>query len=160
MRCEIIDMRHETIDSKQQIVGDCIEILLTNSPLNVTDAETFVKSENCGGVVTFTGMVRNATKGKRVLHLAFEAYEPMAIKEMQKIAKQALAQFSIERIAIHHGLGIMPVGGIPVIISVASPHRDAAFEACEFAINSLKETVPIWKKEFFEDGEVWVSATP
>lgn len=146
--------------AREQAFGDCIEILLTHNPLNIADAEDFVKSESCGGVVTFTGMVRNATKGKQVLRLAFEAYEPMAVKEMRKIAEQALAQFSIERIAIHHGLGVLPIGGIPVIISVASAHRGAAFDACEFAIDALKETVPIWKKEFFEDGEIWVSATP
>lgn len=139
---------------------ETIDILLTHKPLDIIATEYFVKSDSCGGVVTFTGMVRNATKGKNVHRLEFEAYEPMAIKEMRKIAEKALAQFPVERIAIHHGLGSMPVGAIPVIISVASPHRGAAFNACEFAIDALKETVPIWKKEFFEDGEIWVSATP
>lgn len=84
----------------------------------------------------------------------------MAIKEMKMIADKALKDFDILKIAIHHAEGELKIGDIPVIIAVSSPHRKAAFAACEFAIDTLKETVPIWKKEHFEDGQVWVNSTP
>ena len=84
----------------------------------------------------------------------------MAKKEMQKIAEQAMQKFDAIKISIHHRVGVLQIGEIPVIIAVSTPHRKAAFEACEFCIDTLKETVPIWKKEFFEDGEVWVAAHP
>ena len=115
---------------------------------------------DCGGIDVFIGTVRNATKGKRVLRLEFEAYQKMAVSEMQKLADRALHQCPIQRIAIHHRTGVLEVGEVPVVIAVAAAHRDAAFEACRFLIDTLKQTVPIWKKEIFEDGEVWVSATP
>lgn len=108
----------------------------------------------------FIGTVRNATKGRRVLRLEFEAYEKMAISELQKLADQALRQWPVQRIVIHHRTGVLQVGEIPVIIAVAATHREAAFDACRYLIDTLKQTVPIWKKEVFEDGEVWVSATP
>jgi molybdopterin synthase catalytic subunit len=142
------------------MVNNNIQIKLTNSVLSLNDCTEFVASETAGGLVHFVGTVRNETKGKAVFKLDFEAYEPMAISEMRKIAEQAIVKFSIQKIAIHHRLGTLEIGEIPVIISVASPHRTAAFEACQYAIDTLKETVPIWKKEYFEDGEVWVSATP
>ena len=84
----------------------------------------------------------------------------MAIREMQKIADRALGKFNIKKIAIHHSEGMLQIGAIPVIITASAKHRKAAFEACEFAIDTLKETVPIWKKEYFSDGEVWVNAHP
>lgn len=108
----------------------------------------------------FIGTVRNHTKGKRVLRLEFEAYEPMAISEMQKIARRAMENYDVQRMVIHHRVGSLAIGEIPVIIAVGAAHREAAFQACKFAIDTLKETVPIWKKEIFEDGEVWVAAHP
>jgi len=84
----------------------------------------------------------------------------MAVKEMEKIALRAIEEFGIHKIAIHHAIGDLGIGKVPVIIAVSAPHRAAAFKACQFAIDTLKETVPIWKKEFFEDGEVWVNAHP
>ncbi len=120
----------------------------------------FVKTPESGGIVLFTGTVRGFTKGKRVVRLDFEAYEPMAIAEMRKIAEEAMEKFGLHRIAIHHRTGVLEIGEIPVLIGVSSAHRKAAFEACEFTIDQLKLSVPIWKKEIFEDGEVWVSATP
>jgi molybdopterin synthase catalytic subunit len=137
-----------------------IEIILTAAPLSEQACSDFVKSDAAGGIVVFVGTVRNQTKGKTVLRLDFEAYEPMAIAEMQKIANQAIARFGVLKASIHHRIGTLAVGEIPVLIAVAAPHRKAAFEACEYMIDTLKETVPIWKKEYFEDGEVWVSATP
>jgi len=137
-----------------------ISILITSNKLKLEDCVDFVQDEACGGIATFVGTVRNSTQKKTVSRLDFSAYEPMAEKEMKKIAEQAIEKFKISKIAIHHALGNLQIGDIPVIISVSSPHRDAAFEACKYAIDTLKETVPIWKKEHFEDGEVWVNAHP
>ncbi|MFC2128103.1 molybdenum cofactor biosynthesis protein MoaE [Bacteroidota bacterium] len=108
----------------------------------------------------FIGTVRNHTKGKSVKQLDFSAYGPMAVKEMQLIAERVLEKFEVHKIAIHHAEGVLKIGDIPVIIAVSAAHRNAAFDACQFAIDTLKETVPIWKKEHFEDGEVWVNAHP
>lgn len=137
-----------------------IDILLTSSPIDTTTCRAFIADPYCGGEVIFVGTVRNHTKGKSVLRLEFEAYEPMAISEMTKIAEQIASRDDIHKVAIHHRTGVLEIGEIPVIIGVSAAHRKAAFEACQFAIDTLKETVPIWKKEIFEDGEVWVSAHP
>ncbi len=135
-------------------------ILISAGPLNIQTCIDWVTAPDCGGIDVFIGTVRNATKGKRVLRLEFEAYEKMAISEMQKLADRALQQWPVQKVAIHHRTGVLEVGEVPVVIAVAAAHRDAAFEACRFLIDTLKQTVPIWKKEIFEDGEVWVSATP
>ncbi|MDD3722487.1 MAG: molybdenum cofactor biosynthesis protein MoaE [Lutibacter sp.] len=135
-------------------------IKITSEKLNLQDSYNFVQDASCGGIALFVGTVRNSTKNKKVILLDFSGYEPMALKEMQKIADLALTKFQIHKIAIHHAVGELQIGDIPVIIAVSSAHRKAAFEACEFAIDTLKETVPIWKKEHFEDGEVWVNSHP
>jgi len=137
-----------------------ISIKLTSDKLDLTHCNNFVLDDACGGIALFVGTVRNLTKNKTVKRLDFSAYEPMAVKEMFKIAERAIEIFSIHKIAIHHAIGNLQIGDIPVIISVSSAHRAAAFDACQFAINTLKETVPIWKKEHFEDGEVWVNSHP
>ena len=137
-----------------------INIKISDKPLNPGDANDFVTNEECGGIVTFIGTARKFTKGKEVLRLEFEAYEPMAIKEMTKISEQIMERFPVKKIAIHHRVGVVGLKEIAVVIAVACPHRKAAFEACEFAIDTLKQTVPIWKKEIFEDGEIWVAAHP
>ncbi len=135
-------------------------IKITSEKLNLQECYSFVEDDSCGGISAFVGTVRNDTQGKEVIQLDFSAYKPMAIKEMQKIADVALEKFDIKKIAIHHAEGMLQVGDVPVIITTSSKHRKAAFEACEFAIDTLKETVPIWKKEYFSDGEVWVNAHP
>ena len=135
-------------------------IKISNKILSLDECHQFVSNDSCGGISTFVGTVRNTTQNKEVTHLDFSTYKPMAIKEMHKIAKLAIEKFDIKKIAIHHAEGILKIGDIPVIISVSAPHRKAAFEACEFAIDTLKKTVPIWKKEFFKDGEIWVNAHP
>ena len=137
-----------------------IDIQLKTTPLITQQCIDFVASDSAGGPAVFIGTVRNQTKGKAVLKLEFEAYEPMAVSEMRKIAELAKNRWAAEKIAIHHRIGTLEIGDIAVVIAVATPHRKAAFEACEFAIDTLKETVPIWKKEVFEDGEVWVAAHP
>jgi len=137
-----------------------ISIKITSDKLNLQTCNDFVHDDACGGIALFVGTVRNSTKNKAVKRLGFSAYEPMAIKEMYKIAEQALEKFAIHKIAIHHAVGNLKIGEIPVIITTSSPHRGAAFDACQYAIDTLKETVPIWKKEYFEDGEVWVNSHP
>ena len=135
-------------------------IKITSDKLNLQECYRFVEDDSCGGISTFIGTVRNDTQGKEVTQLDFSAYKPMAIKEMQKIAELTLEKFDIYKIAVHHAEGVLKIGDIPVIIAVSSKHRKAAFAACEFAIDTLKETVPIWKKEYFSDGVVWVNAHP
>ncbi len=137
-----------------------IDIKVLNAPLSVKDSTTWVADDAAGGTTVFIGTVRNQTKGKKVKRLEFEAYVPMAEKEMQKIAKEVEEKWDALHVVIHHRVGVLEVGEVPVIIAVSTPHRKAAFEACEYAIDTLKETVPIWKKEIFEDGEVWVAAHP
>jgi molybdopterin synthase catalytic subunit len=137
-----------------------IDINITAEPLDITSCIQAVMSSSCGGIDVFIGTVRSSTKGKAVLRLEFESYEAMALKEMQKIALHIQQHSPVENILIHHRTGILQVGEIPVIIAIAAAHRDAAFEACRYAIDTLKQTVPIWKKEVFEDGEVWIAAHP
>ena len=135
-------------------------IKITADKLNIQQCYDFVQDASCGGIAIFVGTVRNKTQNKSVIMLDFSTYKAMAVKEIKKIAEKALADFDILKIAIHHAEGKLIIGDIPVIIAVSSPHRDAAFSACQFAIDTLKNTVPIWKKEHFEDGEVWVNSTP
>lgn len=129
---------------------------LTTEPLNVGEIARRVVPENCGAIVTLDGFVRQWTKGKETRYLEYESYQPMALKEMEKLVKSAKEQFEIENIGIVHRLGRMEIGETSVVISVASPHRRAAFEACEWLIKELKRTVPIWKKEYYVGGEVWI----
>ena len=136
------------------------DIYITSDLLDSEACTKAVSFPEAGGVVVFIGNVRNATKGKVVKHLIFEAYEKMALKEMQKIVDSAMERWSLKKMVIHHRTGLVQIGEAAVVIVCSSAHRKAAFEACEFAIDTLKETVPIWKKEVFEDGEVWVSAHP
>lgn len=136
------------------------EINISNESLNIQSCIDWVMSPQSGGIDVFIGTVRDTTKGKKVIRLDFEAYEPMALKEMEKIAAQAFEKWPVQKLLIHHRVGALEIGEIPVIIAVSCAHRDAAFEACRFVIDTLKQTVPIWKKEIFEDGEVWVAAHP
>ena len=135
-------------------------IKISSEKLSLEECYEFVTDDSCGGIVAFVGTVRDSTQNKEVTQLDFSTYKPMALKEMQHIAEIAIKKFEIKKMAIHHAEGMLQIGDIPVIITVGSPHRKAAFEACEFAIDALKETVPIWKKEYFSDGEVWVNAHP
>lgn len=135
-------------------------IKLTSEVLDPQKIIGLVKSPDSGAINVFIGTVRNATKGKPVTRLDFEAYEPMAVKEIQKIINLAKDKWPINAMAVYHRVGVLDIGDIPVVIAVSTPHRQAGFEACQFTIDTLKHTVPIWKKEIFEDGEVWVSAHP
>ncbi|MBT8221513.1 MAG: molybdenum cofactor biosynthesis protein MoaE [Bacteroidia bacterium] len=137
-----------------------IDIQILDTSLSVERCREFITRSDCGAEAIFVGTVRDHTKDRRVTKLEFEAYTTMAILEMEKIALRLLDHHNIHKIAIHHRIGILRISEIPVIIAVSAPHRKAAFAACEEAIDTLKETVPIWKKEFFEDGSTWVAAHP
>lgn len=136
------------------------DIFITSEKLDGQACTQAVTFDGAGGIVVFTGTVRNATKGKPVQYLDFEAYEKMALKEMDKIARQATERWGLYKMVIHHRTGRVEIGEEAVVIACSSAHRKEAFAACEYAIDTLKQTVPIWKKEVFEDGEVWVSAHP
>ena len=137
-----------------------IDLKISSEPINIQSCVDWVMAPESGGIDVFIGTVRNATKGKKVIHLEFEAYENMALKEMRKIAEDILRKWPVHKILIHHRTGLLNIGEIPVVIAVSAAHRAAAFDACRYAIDTLKQTVPIWKKEVFEDGEVWVAAHP
>ncbi|HEX4156474.1 MAG TPA: molybdenum cofactor biosynthesis protein MoaE [Acidobacteriaceae bacterium] len=127
------------------------------------DAERVVnelKSGAVGAVCVFDGIVRDNSRGRETLHLDYEAYEEMALKQMQWLREQAITQFGVREVSIVHRLGRLHVGGTSVLIVVASAHRAAAFEACRWVIDTLKKTVPIWKREQFADGAVWADGEP
>lgn len=113
-----------------------------------------------GAVLVFEGVVRNHTRGRRTLYLDYEAYEDMALQQMESLASQALEQFQIRDVAVVHRLGRIEIGETSVLIAALSAHRSAAFEACRWLIDTLKRTVPIWKKEHFDDGAIWSDGEP
>ena len=119
-----------------------------------------IRQPDDGAVVVFDGIVRNHTRGRRTLYLEYTAYETMTLKQMEELALQALEKFSVRDVWLVHRLGRLEIGETSVLIAVASAHRAAAFEACRWVIDTLKKTVPIWKKEFFEDGAVWADGEP
>ncbi|NCD69695.1 molybdenum cofactor biosynthesis protein MoaE [Mucilaginibacter agri] len=128
--------------------------------IDLNEAPAYLVSEETGAINLFVGTVRNHSKGKTVLHLDFEAYEPMAVKEMEKLGLQAKVKWPLYEVAIIHAVGHKLPGEPVVVIGVSSAHREASFEACRWLIDELKKTVPIWKKEFYEDNSVWVNAHP
>ncbi|GGK68580.1 molybdopterin synthase catalytic subunit [Rufibacter glacialis] len=128
--------------------------------IDLQEAYQFLLSPKAGGIDLFVGTVRDHAQGKEVVKLVFEAYAPMALKEMEKLAAAAQQQWPIEKLVMLHAVGEKLVGEPVVLIGVASAHRDAAFTACRFLIDELKKTVPIWKKEFYQDNSVWVNAHP
>jgi molybdopterin synthase catalytic subunit len=132
-------------------------IRITNQPLSVQDAVEFVRDEAAGAVNVFIGTTRRFTAHRETVSLSYEAYDEMALNEMHRLAAECTAGWPIVRIALHHRTGTVAVGEASVVIAVSSAHRDAAFEACRFLIERLKNDVPIWKRELFSDGtEEWV----
>jgi molybdopterin converting factor subunit 1 len=119
-----------------------------------------LKRDDDGAAVVFEGVVRNQTRGRKTLYLDYEAYEEMALQQMEALAEQSLTQFQIRDVAVVHRLGRLEIGETSVLVVVASAHRAAAFDACRWLIDTLKRTVPIWKKEYFEDGAVWADGEP
>ena len=135
-------------------------ISITSDPIDYNSAFTYLQTAEAGALDFFFGVVRNTTNAKAVEHLEYEAYDAMAISEMQKIATEATRRWAVLRYVIIHRKGELRIGEVAVLIGVATPHRADAFEACRYIIDTIKQTVPIWKKEFFSDGDVWVNATP
>lgn len=135
-------------------------IALTSDPIDVAAALTYLQSEQAGAIDFFLGVVRDNTQERPVDRLEYEAYDRMALSEMQKIADDAQQQWPILRYTVIHRKGTLQIGEIAVLIGVATAHRAAAFEACRYIIDTIKQTVPIWKKEVFTDGESWVNAHP
>jgi molybdopterin synthase catalytic subunit len=129
---------------------------LTTAPIDVGSVARRIVLPECGATVSLDGYAREWTRGRRTLYLVYEAYPPMAISEMQRLGRQAHERFEIAHLGIVHRTGRLEIGETSVVIAVSAPHRGAAFAACEWTIRELKRTVPIWKKEVFEDGEIWV----
>ncbi len=136
-------------------------LAIGSAPLDVLPlvAATTDGAERCGAdgaVATFLGLVRNHNAGRRVEHLEYEAYEPLAVKAFERIAAEIAARWPGVRLALHHRIGRLEVGEASVAIAAASPHRGDAFAACRYAIERVKQIAPIWKREVFEGGEVWI----
>src|SRR5437763_12810633 len=135
-------------------------ILLVREPIDAASLIAHVRTPGDGAIVTFDGCVRNQSHGRRTLYLEYEAYETMALAKIRDIAAEVHATFQIDRIAIAHRVGRLEIGETSVFIAVSAPHRAAAFEACRFALDTVERSVPIWKKEYFEDGAVWADGEP
>jgi molybdopterin synthase catalytic subunit len=133
-------------------------IEITHEPLNPEAITAKVLNAANGAVVTFLGTTRGRTANRNVLHLEYEAYTPMAEKKLDEVAEEMRSKFSVEDVFIAHRLGRLEIEEISLVVAVASPHRKDAFAACEYAVDRIKQTVPIWKKEFFDGGEVWVES--
>jgi MoaE-MoaD fusion protein len=128
---------------------------IVRNKIDTQDVLASIKRSEDGAAVVFEGVVRNQTRGRRTLYLDYEAYEEMALKQMESLTEQVLKQFQVREVALVHRLGRLEIGETSVLVAVASAHRAAAFDACRWLIDTLKRTVPIWKKEYFEDGAVW-----
>ncbi len=133
--------------------GSCT---LSEHPLDEAAVTARVTGPDCGGVVTFVGAVRDHSRGHEIRHLEYEAYPEMAVQEMDRIVDEAAERWPGSRVAIAHRVGHLEIGDIAVVVAAAAPHRGEAFSACRFAIDTLKERVPIWKKEVATDGAYWV----
>ncbi len=134
--------------------------LLTNDPIDTPGVVAVMKKGSDGAVVMFEGIVRNQTRGRQTLYLDYEAYEEMALKQISGLVQQALNDYAVRGVALIHRLGRMEIGETSVLIVVASAHRGPAYEASRWLIDTLKKTVPIWKKEYFVDGAVWADGEP
>jgi molybdopterin synthase catalytic subunit len=130
-------------------------IRLVRNAISTQELISQVRVAADGAIVVFDGFVRDHSKNRRTLYLEYEAYESMALAKIQEIAAHMHEHFAIDRLAIVHRLGRLEIGETSILIAVSATHRPAAFEACRYAIDTLKRTVPIWKKEYFEDGSVW-----
>lgn len=129
---------------------------LSEKSLDIGEVVTFVGDPAAGAIVTFVGTTRNNNEGRRIYSLEYEAYFGMAENEMRTIGEEASRNWNVERIAVVHRIGRVPIGEASVVIAVSAPHRDDAFQACRYLIDELKKRVPIWKKEIYEGGEVWI----
>ena len=132
-------------------------IELTEKPLDSEKITDKVRRDTNGAVVTFLGTTRDNFEGKTVVTLEYEAFDEMAVKKLEEVRQELMAEFGLEQIAISHRVGIVGIGEISLVIAVGSPHRKEAFNACHKAVDRIKEVVPIWKKEVYKDGSRWVA---
>jgi MoaE-MoaD fusion protein len=144
--------------SQEGAPAGCVSIV--RDAINTETVLRALKSGSDGAAVVFEGVVRNHTRGRKTLYLDYEAYEEMALRQMQGLGEQATKKFEIRDVALVHRLGRLQIGETSVLIVIVSAHRAAAFDACRWLIDTLKRTVPIWKKEYFEDGAVWADGEP
>lgn len=135
-------------------------VSLVREPIDAAAIERAIKTGSDGAVCVFDGIVRDNTRGRQTLHLDYEAYEEMALKQMHLLRSEAIEHYGVREVAIVHRLGRLTIGETSIFIAVSSAHRGAAFEACRWVIDTLKKTVPIWKKEQFVDGAVWADGEP
>ena len=134
--------------------------IVTERPLSLQAVVDAVSTPGHGGIATFSGAVRNLTSGKAVLELEYEAYAPMAVRQLALIAKEVQSRWPGVKTAIEHRIGTLRPGDVAVVIATSAPHRAEAFAACQYVIERLKQSVPIWKKEKFADGTHWVGLGP
>jgi molybdopterin converting factor subunit 1 len=143
------------VSGGQQTGGSADIFQLVREPIRAREVAESLKTPEDGALVIFDGFVRNNFKGQRTIYLEYEAYEAMALAKIREIGAQIREKFSVHRVVIAHRLGRLEIGETSVLIAVSSPHRGGAFDACRYAIDTLKRTVPIWKKEYFAGGAVW-----
>ncbi len=130
--------------------------IVTADPIDEKAVTARVAAPTAGAIATFQGVVRDNSLGRKVLYLFYEAYPPMAVMEMEAIEREVRERWEVEKVAITHRTGRLEIGEASVVIAISSPHRKDALEACQYTIDRLKQTVPVWKKEYWEGGEVWI----
>ena len=135
-------------------------ITITDQPIDVDAAIAAAQSERAGAVNVFIGTVRNHAARRTVVRLEYEAYDKMALKKMEEVAAEARRRWPVEKVALVHRKGVLQIGEVAVVIAVSTPHRRESFEACQYIIDTIKQVVPIWKKEVYENGETWIAAHP
>jgi molybdopterin synthase catalytic subunit len=133
-----------------------VSFKVVDRPIDVAALNAEVLSDYDGAICTFQGVARRFSRGREVVHLEYEAYPEMAERKLAEIGEELRVKFGVERVAIHHRTGVLNIGEASVVIAVASPHRKESFLACQYAIDRLKQVVPIWKKEVWSDGEQWI----
>lgn len=134
--------------------------LVTSDPLDAAQIVSDVSNPQSGAVALFFGVVRDHNLGRRVSHLEYDAYPPLAQRTMAEIAEETKARWPVSEVAIYHRTGRLEIGETSLLVAVASPHRAEAFEACHFCVDRVKQRVPVWKKEVWEGGEAWIEGTP
>ena len=138
--------------------GDIAEV--TAEAIDTTRLLQAVREDSSGAIASFVGVVRNEHLGRRVDHLVYEAYPPMAEREMRRITAEIRARWRVDHVAIVHRVGRLEIGEASILVAIAAPHRREALEACSFAIETIKRTLPVWKKEYSDEGEEWIIGDP
>lgn len=138
------------------MAAEPLPLKIVAEPIDAEALADLVRTDACGAVCVFKGVARRYSRGREVVHLEYEAYPPMAERKFAEIAEEVRLKWGVDRIAIVHRVGVVPIGEASVVVAVAAPHRREAFAACQYAIDTLKQSVPIWKKEVWSDGSQWI----